>query len=101
VKMDHEQELAGWSEKAHRLASELHGIRGLSTEVAVNTMGYTDVDLSWNEKVIPLTQDQLKKRLAEGRPRIIYDGTTVRVRQFDDAELALVARRLREIFLSV
>jgi len=27
-----------------------------------------------------------------------YDGTTVRVRQLDDAELSLVARRLREVF---
>lgn len=100
VKMDHEQELADWSEKARRLASELQGIRGLSAEVAVNTMGYADVDLSWDETVVPLTQDQLKKRLVEGQVRIIYDGTTVRVRQLDDAELALVARRLREIFES-
>jgi L-seryl-tRNA(Ser) seleniumtransferase len=98
MKMDHEQELAGWSEKAHRLASELRGIRGLSAEVAVNTMGYADVDLSWNESLVPLTGDQLKERLAAGRPRVIYDGTTVRVRQIDDAEVTLVARRLREIF---
>lgn len=101
LKMDHDRELAGWSEKAHRLASALQGIRGLSAEVAVNTMGYADVDLSWDRDVIRMSEDELKKRLLEGKPRIIYDGTTVRVRQLDDAEVVLVGRRLREIFTSL
>ncbi len=101
VKMDHEKELAGWSEKADRLASELQGIPGLSADVAINTMGYADVDLSWDEKLIPMSQDELKKKLLDGSPKIIYDGTTVRVRQLDDAEVALVARRLRQVFESI
>jgi hypothetical protein len=67
----------------------------------VNTKGYADVDLSWDESVIPLTQDELKKRLRAGKPRVAYDGTTVRVRQLDEAELELVARRLRELFESL
>jgi L-seryl-tRNA(Ser) seleniumtransferase len=98
LKLDHEKELARWSEMAHRLASELQGIRGLHAEYAINTKGYADVDLSWDPSVIPLTPEELKKRLLAGSPRIAYDGTTVRVRQLEDDELTLVARRLREVF---
>jgi L-seryl-tRNA(Ser) seleniumtransferase len=98
LKLDHDKEIAEWGEKARWLASELQGIRGLSAEYAVNTKGYADVDLSWDESVIPLTHDELRLRLLAGNPRVTYDGTTVRVRQLDDAELRLVARRLREVF---
>jgi L-seryl-tRNA(Ser) seleniumtransferase len=98
LKLDHEKEIADWGEKARRLASQLQGIRGLTAEYAVNTKGYADVDLSWDESVIRLTHDELRRRLLAGSPRITYDGTTVRVRQLDEAELTLVARRLREVF---
>ena len=98
LKLDHEKEIEGWNAKARWLASRLQGIRGLHAEYAINTKGYADVDLSWDENVIPLTHDELRRRLLEGSPRIAYDGTTVRVRQLDDAEVELVARRLREAF---
>ncbi len=98
LKLDHDKEIAGWNEKARWLASELQGIRGLSAEYAVNTKGYADVDLSWDESVIPLTHDEVRQRLLAGSPRVTYDGTTVRVRQLDDAEVALVAKRLRAVF---
>ena len=98
LKLDHEKEIAGWNDKARRLASQLQGIRGLTAEYAVNTKGYADVDLSWDESVIALTHDELRRRLLAGSPRITYDGTTVRVRQLDDAELTLVAQRLRQVF---
>jgi L-seryl-tRNA(Ser) seleniumtransferase len=98
LKLDHERKISEWGEKARWLASKLQGIRGLSAEYAVNTKGYADVDLSWDESVIPLTHDELRRRLLDGSPRIAYDGTTIRVRQLEDAELALVARRLREVF---
>ena len=68
---------------------------------AVNTKGYADVDLSWDEAVIPLTHAQLRERLMAGEPRMTYDGTTVRVRQLSDAELHLVARTLRGLFESL
>ncbi|HJS74966.1 MAG TPA: hypothetical protein VJ921_11820 [Vicinamibacteria bacterium] len=98
LKLDHENEIEGWNAKAKRLASRLQGIPGLNAEYAINTKGYADVDLSWDESVIRLTHDELRRRLLEGSPRIAYDGTTVRVRQLDDAEVELVARRLREVF---
>ncbi len=98
LKLDHEKEIAVGDEKARFLASQLQGIRGVTAEYAVNTKGYADVDLSWDENVIPLTHEELRRRLLAGSPRMTYDGTTVRVRQIDEAELTLVARRLREMF---
>jgi L-seryl-tRNA(Ser) seleniumtransferase len=98
LKLDHEKEIEGWNAKALWLAEKLQGIRGLNAEYAINTKGYADVDLSWDENVIHLTHDELRRRLLEGSPRIAYDGTTVRVRQLDDAEVKLVARRLRGVF---
>ena len=61
-------------------------------------MGYGDVDLSWDQGVIPLTEEQVKEKLMEGEPRLAYDGTTVRVRCLRDGEEVLVARILRELF---
>ncbi len=98
LKLDHDKEISEWNEKARWLASKLQGIRGLTAEYAINTKGYADVDLSWDESVIPFTHEELRRRLLAGSPRIAYDGTTVRVRQLDDAEVALVAKRLREVF---
>ena len=70
----------------------------MTAEYAVNTKGYGDVDLSSDEKVIPLRHAELRERLMAGSPRMTYDGTTVRVRQITDGELRVVARRLREVF---
>lgn len=97
TKLDHEAELAQWSEMARWLEGQLQGIRGVAAEYAINTKGYADVDLSWDENVIPLTHAELRERLMEGSPRMTYDGTTVRVRQLTEEELRVVARRLREV----
>jgi len=82
---------------ARRLAHELQGIPGLTAEYAMNTMGYADVDLSWDKTIIPLTEEEARKKLAEGHPRVIYD-ETVRTCQLRDGEDVLLARRLREFF---
>lgn len=101
VRHDHDQDLVTWRERATWLANQLQGIPGVSAEVAVNTKGYADVDLSWDEATIPLSHAQLRERLMAGNPRMTYDGTTVRVRQLSDAETALVARTLRALFESI
>ncbi|MFQ5792573.1 MAG: hypothetical protein ACE5JI_19045, partial [Acidobacteriota bacterium] len=67
-------------------------------ESAINTMGYADVDLSWDQDVIPLTLEQAKEGLMNGEPRLAYDGTTVRTRCLRDGEEVVVARRLRQFF---
>ncbi|GMR23502.1 MAG: hypothetical protein BMS9Abin37_1936 [Acidobacteriota bacterium] len=101
VERDHARDIEIWSERARWLANELRGIPGVTAEYAVNTKGYADVDLSWDEAVIPLTQAELKERLMAGEPRMTYDGTTVRVRQLTEAEIGLVARTLRKLFESL
>jgi L-seryl-tRNA(Ser) seleniumtransferase len=97
IKIDHDAEIAGWNAKAKRLAHELQGIPGLTAEYAMNTMGYADVDLSWDKTIIPLTEEEARKKLAEGHPRVLYD-EAVRTCQLRDGEDVLLARRLREFF---
>jgi L-seryl-tRNA(Ser) seleniumtransferase len=98
VSLDHEAVIAGWNAKARWLADQLQGIPGLRAEYAMNAMGYADVDLAWDEKIIPLTEQEVKKRLKEGEPSLVYDGTTVRTRLLRDGEEIVVARRLRAFF---
>ena len=100
LKLDYGQVMRGWETKARYIADQLKGIPGVVAEVAVNTAGYTDVDLSWDESVIMLTPQELKDRLKQGEPPLVYDGTTVRTRCLDDGEEQLVAERLRRFFTS-
>jgi L-seryl-tRNA(Ser) seleniumtransferase len=99
VEQDYQKVIEGWNTKAKWLADQLQGIAGVKAEYAENTMGYGDVDLSWDQDVIPLTEDEVKEKLMEGEPRLAYDGTTVRVRCLRDGEEVLVARVLREFFV--
>jgi len=61
-------------------------------------MRYADADLSWDEVVVGLSQRDVKQRLRDGVPRVIYDGTTLRTRLLRDGEEKLVAARVREVF---
>jgi hypothetical protein len=92
--------MSGWETKARYIADQLRGIPGVVAAVAVNTAGFADVDLSWDQSVIPLTPQELKDRLKQGEPPLVYDGTTVRTRCLDDGEERLVAERLRRFFTS-
>jgi seryl-tRNA(Sec) selenium transferase len=100
LKLDYGQVMRGWETKARYIADQLRGIAGVVAEVAINTAGYADVDLSWDQSVIPLTPQELKDRLKQGEPPLLYDGTTVRTRCLDDGEERLVAERLRRLFTS-
>jgi L-seryl-tRNA(Ser) seleniumtransferase len=100
LKLDHPAMIAGWNRKAEWLAAELQGIPGLTAVAVLNTMGYQDVDLSWDQKVIPVTVDAAKAALRDGEPRVVYD-LALRTRQLRDGEEALVAKRVREYFLGV
>jgi len=100
LKLDYSQVMRGWETKARYIADQLRGIPGVVAEVAVNTAGYADVDLSWDQSVILLTSEELRARLKQGDPPLVYDGTTVRTRCLDDGEERLVAQRLRQFFTS-
>ena len=92
------QVMRGWETKARYIADRLQGIPGVVAEVAVNTAGFVDVDLTWDQRVIALSAQEVKDRLKQGDPSLIYDGTTVRTRCLEDGEERLVAERLRMFF---
>ena len=98
VALDEEEEIAAWNAKARWLADRLQGIDGLEARYELNTHGYCDVELVWDEAAIGLSPDDVDDRLRAGDPRIIYDGPGPRTLQFEDGEVELVARRLRELF---
>lgn len=110
VKTDHTAEMERWNMRARRIVERLQSIPGLEATYALNTAGYGDADLTWDEKDIPLNRDSLRRQLADGSPRVELEvivtqdrGTTTwhataRTRVLRDGEELLVARRLREVF---
>jgi len=98
VALDQEALVEGWNSKARWIADQLQDIRGLNAEYAINTVGYADVELTWDEVVFPLTPSEVRRRLKDGEPRLAYDGNTVRTRCLRDGEEVLVAQRLRQFF---
>ena len=98
VALDEEEEIAAWNARARWLADQLQGIDGLEARYELNTHGYCDVELVWDEVVIPLSREDVGRLLRAGDPKIIYDGPGPRTLQLEEGEVELVARRLRELF---
>ena len=98
VRMDQTADIAGWNDRARWLAGELAGVPGVVARYAMNNGGYADVDLEWDQSVIPIQPREFKRILREGTPSIVYDGTTVRTRQLRPGEDRLVADRLKALF---
>ena len=98
VALDHQALVEGWNAKARWIADEIQDIDGLNAEYALNTVGYADVELAWDEEVFPVTANEVRQRLRDGEPRLAYDGVTVRTRCLRDGEEVLVAKRLRQLF---
>ena len=104
-------EMQRWNDRARRVVDRLQGIRGLRATYALNTAGYGDADLTWDEREVALNRDSLRQALASGEPRVQLEviitqdrATTVwhataRTRVLRDGEELLVAQRLREVFL--
>ncbi len=95
--IDQDAEIARWNDRARWVAEQLQDLPGVDARFEMNNGGYADVDLSWDESVIPIDARELKRRLRDGSPRIVYDGSTVRTRQLRAGEEQLVAQRLREV----
>ena len=98
VALDEDEEIAAWNGKARWLADQLQGIDGLEARYELNTHGYHDVELLWDEAVIPLSREDVGRLLRAGDPKIIYDGPGPRTLQLEEGEVELVVRRLRELF---
>jgi len=112
VKQDHPAEVERWNTRARHVVNRLQGIPGLTATYALNTAGFGDADLQWDEREIALNRDSLRDALSRGSPRVQLEvvltqehGTTVwhataRTRVLRDGEELLVARRLRDVFLT-
>ena len=98
VALDEDAEIAAWNAKARWLADQLQGIDGLEARYELNTHGYCDVELVWDETVIPLSREDVGRLLRAGDPKVIFDGPGPRTLQLEEGEVELVARRLRELF---
>lgn len=98
IEIDEDEMIAGWNGKARWLADQLQDIPGLDASYEINTAGYADVELIWDQEVIPLTREDVDKALKDGTPSIIYYGEGICTKQFENGEEVLVADRLRELF---
>jgi uncharacterized pyridoxal phosphate-dependent enzyme len=98
MKLDHELVKQQWTQRSRNLAGHLQGVPGLTAEPVWNTKGYYDVKLSWDERIIPLTMDEMRQKLRLGDPPIIVVDDVFMTRCLEEGELLLVARRLREFF---
>ncbi len=101
IRIDQAAEIEGWNERARWVADELQGIPGVQARYAMNNGGYADVDLEWDQSIVPVEPREFKRMLREGSPSIVYDGTTVRTRQLRPGEERLVVDRLRSLFEEV
>jgi hypothetical protein len=61
--------------------------------------GYADVELLWDETIIPITVKEAQDKLRTGTPRIYWFDPVFMTRCLEDGEEILVARRLRQFFL--
>ena len=96
--IDEDEMIAAWNRKAQWLADQLQDIPGLEASYEINTAGYADVELIWDQDTIPLSRDDVDKALKDGTPSIIYYGEGICTKQFENGEEVLVATRLRELF---
>jgi uncharacterized pyridoxal phosphate-dependent enzyme len=101
VELDHDAYQEEWTRNAKYLSEALQDIPGIHAEYVpahVTPLGYDSVRITWDPEQIPVTPDEVRKRLRDGEPRIIYDGELFITRNLENGEEILVARRLRELF---
>ncbi len=100
--LDHETVQETWNKKARYMAGELQGIAGFKAAYRLNTQGFGEVRIDWDQKKIPLTGKQAAKKLFYGEPRLMYydddEGGVLQTRSMKDGDEILAARRLRQFF---
>ncbi len=103
IELDHEAVMETWNRKARYLADQLRGIPGLDAVYRQNAYGFSEVRLSWDRSVIPLTGEQAARKLKAGEPRVVYyeddQGGVLQTRCMYDGDEIFAARRLRQFFL--
>ena len=97
IESDYNVEVQQWNDRAKWLADQLGNVQGLTADYSLNTMGYADVELSWNPDIIPLTEAEVKSRLRQYDPKVEYL-ITVRTRLLGQTETRLLADTLVRFF---
>jgi seryl-tRNA(Sec) selenium transferase len=100
VELDHEAVFDTWARKAQYVSDQLQGIPGLTARPKVSKKGYADVELAWDQSVIRMTVREAQQKLRDGEPRILWFDPVFMTRCLEDGEEVLVARRLRQLFVS-
>ena len=100
IAMDYDAEVKRWNQRAEWLVGRLKQVPGLRPALSLNTMGYADVDLSWDPNVIPLNEEQVKGKLREYDPKVEYL-ITLRTRLLTERETEYLAKTLARFFDSL
>lgn len=98
IALDEDAMFAEWNSKARWITDQLQEIPGLEANYEINTADYAEVELIWDQDVIPLSRADVNKALKEGSPSLIFYGVTVSTNQLANGEEVLIANRLRELF---
>jgi L-seryl-tRNA(Ser) seleniumtransferase len=111
LKRDAAAEWKEWERRAKLVTDSLAKIPAIKSEVHVPPIAnhVPTVRLTWEKTALPLTADEVRKQLREGKPSIeITPGSSpakdekqvigIGVWQMQPGEAEVVARRLREVF---
>src|SRR5262245_26193460 len=111
LKRDAEAEWKEWDRRAKLITGGLSKVAAIKTEIHVPPIAnhVPTVRLTWEKAALPLTADEARKQLREGKPSIeIAPGSSpakaetqeigVGVWQMQPGEAEIVARRLQEVF---
>jgi len=106
MKRDHKAEWREWEARVRDIARALEGLRGVKSEAFVPEIANETPHLrvSWDEKLLPLKNEQVVKLLRGGEPRIEVRPSAgdkpvleIAVWMLQPGEHRLVARRVREV----
>src|SRR5262245_61061293 len=111
LKRDAEAEWKEWERRAKLITDSMAKVTAIKAEVHVPPIAnhVPTVRLTWDKAAVPLTADDARKQLREGKPSIeIAPGSSpakaekqeigIGVWQMQPDEAEIVARRLREVF---
>ena len=97
-RLDYEALEAEWARKARYIVGELSDVKGLTAEVRMNTRGFAELDLAWDEQVIPVSPEAARDKLKNGRPRLVMFEDFMSTRCMEDGEEVLAAQLLKQFF---
>lgn len=106
LKKDHKAERNEWDSRVRVIRKAVEGLRSVTSETYVPEIANESphVRISWDPKALPLKNDEVRKLLRDGDPRIEItpsDGTlpnlVVGVWMLQPGQDRVVARRVREV----